>query len=72
MERDPLAGLSRLAKVERRAAVNPATARVGLQNDFHLYMPGIIAFALMMIFPQTAMLAARENRQDTRWLRLTG
>jgi ABC-2 type transport system permease protein len=42
------------------------------QNEFDLYAPGMMIFAILMIIPQTAMLVAREIRWKTlRRLSLT-
>jgi ABC-2 type transport system permease protein len=42
------------------------------KNEFDLYAPGMITFAILMIIPQTAMLVAREVRWNTlRRLRIT-
>jgi ABC-2 type transport system permease protein len=61
-------------------AQRPQVARVvqqplvaaGPQTEFDLYTPGMIMFALLLIIPQTAMLAAREIHWGTlRRLRLS-
>jgi ABC-2 type transport system permease protein len=52
--------------------VGQSLAKNGPQNEFDVYAPGIIIFALLMLIPQTAMLVAREIRWKTlRRLRLT-
>lgn len=38
---------------------------VGPRTEFDLYAPGMILFGLLMLIPQTAMLAAREVRWGT-------
>ena len=55
-----------------RVGVEPLGGFAGAQSLCDLYAPGIITFAILMIIPQTAMLAAREIRWRTlRRLRLT-
>ncbi|MBI5565103.1 MAG: ABC transporter permease [Chloroflexi bacterium] len=64
---DRLAGRPQLVRITEQSVT-----AAGPQNNFDLYAPGIIIFALLMIIPQTAMLIAREIRWRTlRRLRLT-
>lgn len=45
--------------------------RAGPQNEYDLYVPGMIVFAILLLVPQTAMLLGREVRAGTlRRLRL--
>jgi ABC-2 type transport system permease protein len=72
---------SLLRRYADRRADRPEIVRVsaealggfaGAQTLFDFYAPGIITFAILMLIPQTAMLAAREIRWRTlRRLRLT-
>jgi ABC-2 type transport system permease protein len=64
---DRLAG-----RPERVRVVKQALVAAGPQTEFDLYAPSMIIFALVLIIPQTAMLAAREVRWRTlKRLRLT-
>jgi ABC-2 type transport system permease protein len=55
-----------------RIRAEPVGGFAEAQSLFDLYAPGIITFAILMLIPQTAMLAAREIRWRTlRRLRLT-
>jgi ABC-2 type transport system permease protein len=64
---DRLAGRTEIVRVVKQPVV-----AVGPQTEFDLYTPGMIMFALLLIIPQTAMLAAREVRWRTlRRLRLS-
>lgn len=52
--------------------VEKSIAKKEPETEFDLYAPGIIIFALLLMVPQTALIAAREIRSGTlRRLRLT-